>query len=124
MNKTALIGAAVVAALSCSPAIAKIPFNGTPVANASLPRIGNFTTPSNKQLYVEANRTHWYRADLASACPGLRQAKTIQIKMSPPAKLNSSSTVMANGQSCPVASVARVEGPEKNMNLLRYQAIP
>ncbi len=116
MIKTALSAFALSAALAAAPAIATpLPPGGVQVPSARLVHIRNFYAPSDSTLYVRAQGQNWYKAELAKPCFGLPTAERIKVNMKDGYTLDSNAIVQAHGERCQVASVYRVDGPDRHL---------
>ena len=114
MIKTVLSAFALSAALAAAPALATpLPPDGVQVPSANLVHIRNFYAPSDSTLYVRAQGRNWYKAELAKPCFGLPTAERIKVDMKNGYSLETGSIVQAHGERCQVASVYRVDGPDR-----------
>jgi hypothetical protein len=74
-----------------------------------MPRVQQFIG-TTRTLYVETGGD-WYRARLARSCFSLPDADRIGIAMTATDLFDGSSTVIADGERCPVAYVTPSIGP-------------
>ena len=101
-------------------ALALVATNGAAQAadrgNASIPFVGfggirNWTATDNSTVYLQASNGQWYEADLLSPCMGLPFAFGIGVDTRGSDTVDNFSSIMVDGQRCPVASVSKVAGP-------------
>jgi hypothetical protein len=107
MKTLTRLAIAALAALAIAPAAASadsIPF-------VSMNGITNWTTVGDDTLYLKARDDRWYRADLAGPCFGLPTAFAIGVRTFGDDTFDSSSSIIVDGERCPVMSVTRVAGP-------------
>lgn len=67
----------------------------------------------DKGLWIRANHKQWYYADLMFKCNGLRFANAIGFDTGPVGSFDKFSTVVVDGQRCPVTSVVKSDPPPK-----------
>jgi hypothetical protein len=114
--RTALSGIAMLAMVAGTPAIAaSLPPKGVQIAGAPLTHIRDFYAQSDKVLYVRAQNREWYKAEMAAPCWGLPQSDHLKIDMTDGTTLDSNSVVREHGERCQIASVSRVDGPDRHL---------
>jgi hypothetical protein len=85
-------------------------------ARIPFPRLGgvrNFRTVGDDVVYLQDRHRNWYRATLAGACLGLPMALRIGIDSRYGDALDSNSTLIVDGERCPIHSLVRSEEPPR-----------
>jgi hypothetical protein len=108
VNTLALFFAAV-AASPAAAAPAKAPADEIPFVNFG--GILNWTANDDNSLYVESAQGNWYQVALAFPCSGLPFALRVGVDTGGFDTLDSFSSIIVDGQRCPVASVTRIASP-------------
>jgi len=88
------------------PQEARIPFVG-------FGSIRTFRTAGEDVIYLQDTRRNWYRAELTGPCPGIERALRIGVDSRPGSTLDSGSTLIVDGQRCPIHSLVRSEKPPR-----------
>ncbi len=88
------------------PAEARIPF-------VSFGSIRTFRTAGEDVIYLQDTRRNWYRAELTGPCPGIERALRIGVDSRFSSTLDNSSTLIVDGQRCPIHSLVRSEKPPR-----------
>ena len=107
MKTFAKLATAVLVALAVIPAAAaadSIPF-------VSMNGITNWTAVGDDTVYLQARDDQWYRADLAGPCFGLSTALAIGVRTFGDDSFDNNSSIIVDGQRCPVMSVTRIAAP-------------
>lgn len=107
MKSITKLTTAMLVALAILPAGASadsIPF-------VSMRGITNWTAVGDNTLYLQARDDQWYRAELAGPCFGLSSAFAIGVRTFGDDTFDDSSSIIVDGQRCPILSVTRVAGP-------------
>ncbi|HYC96015.1 MAG TPA: DUF6491 family protein [Sphingomicrobium sp.] len=107
MNYSTMRLTAALVALAAMPTAASadsIPF-------VSMNGIANWTAVGDDTVYLQARNDQWYRADLAGPCFGLPTAFAIGVRTFGDDTFDDSSSIIVDGQRCPVMSVTMVQGP-------------
>ena len=73
--------------------------------------IRNWTANGDSSLNVQAAGGQWYKVDLAGSCPELPFALRIGVDSGPTDTLDNFSTIIVDGDRCPVASVTQIAAP-------------
>lgn len=112
MKKLTIALAATLALMAATPGIAKTPDRG----DASIPFVGfggirNWTATDGDTVYLQASNNQWYQAELAGPCMGLPFAFGIGVDTRGSDRFDNFSSIIVDGQRCPVASVTKVAGP-------------
>lgn len=85
-------------------------------ARIPFPRSGgvrNFRTIGDDVVYFQDRQRNWYRAELAGACLGLPMALRIGFDTRFGAVLDNTSTLIVDGERCPIHSLVRSEEPPR-----------
>ena len=88
------------------PEEARIPF-------VSFGSIRTFRTAGEDVIYLQDTRRNWYRAELSGPCPGIERALRIGVDSRFSSTLDNSSTLLVDGQRCPIHSLVRSEKPPR-----------
>ena len=118
-----VLAAAVSAAASVSgPTMAA----AAPSGDAEIPflnfgGIQNWTANGDSSLNVQAAGGQWFKVDLAVPCRGLPYALRIGVDSGPTDTLDNFSTIIADGDRCPVASVTRIAAPSPRKASTKHQ---
>lgn len=85
-------------------------------ANASIPflnhgGIQNWRAESDHVLYVQSQAGKWYKAETIGICAGLKFATRVGFDGGPMDTFDRFSTIIVEGQRCPIQSLSRVPGP-------------
>lgn len=112
MKKLTIVIAATFALLAATPGIAQAAARD----DASIPFVGfggirNWTATDDSTVYLQASNDQWYEAELAGPCVGLPFAFGIGVDTRGSDRFDNFSSVIVDGQRCPVASVTKVAGP-------------
>ena len=104
---------AVLAALTSAWPVVAAP---APAGSGEIPFVGfggirNWTASDENTLYVQAAGGQWYEVDMAGPCWGLPDALRIGVDSGPTDTLDAFSTIVVDGNLCPVASVTRLASP-------------
>lgn len=83
---------------------ARIPFSRT---------IRNFRTFGDDVVYLQDRQRNWYRATLSGVCIGLPMALRIGFETRYGAALDNSSTLLVDGERCPIHSLVRSGEPPR-----------
>ncbi len=75
--------------------------------------IRDWQPDGERGLWIRANHRQWYYADLSFRCNGLDFVNSIGFDTGPVGSFDKFSTVLVDGQRCPVASVVKSEPPPK-----------
>ncbi len=79
--------------------------------------IRSFRTAGEDVIYLQDRRRNWYRAELNGPCIGIERALRIGVDSRYSATLDSSSTLIVDGERCPIQSlVASAEPPRRPRN--------
>jgi hypothetical protein len=106
----------ILAGLTAAPALAdkppirpeevRIPF-------VQFGAIRTFRTAGEDVIYLQDRRRNWYRAELNGPCPGIERALRIGVDSRYSATLDNSSTLLVDGQRCPIQSLVRSAEPPR-----------
>lgn len=112
MKKLTIVIAATFALLAATPGIAQAAARD----DASIPFVGfggirNWTATDDSTVYLQTSNDQWYEAELAGPCVGLPFAFGIGVDTRGSDRFDNFSSVIVDGQRCPVASVTKVAGP-------------
>lgn len=88
------------------PEEARIPF-------VSFGSIRTFRTAGEDVIYLQDTRRNWYRAELSGPCPGIERALRIGVDSRFGSTVDSGSTLLVDGQRCPIHSLVRSEKPPR-----------
>lgn len=113
MNKLNICIAASLALLAVAPGSAQAAAHR---GDASIPFVGfggirNWTATDDSTVYLQASNDQWYEADLAGPCMGLPFAFGIGVDTRGSNTFDNFSSILVDGQRCPVTSVKKVTGP-------------
>jgi hypothetical protein len=111
----------LLAALAAAPASASAELPaprgeevGIPFANRAR-AIRTFEAPSDDLLYLQDRQRRWYRAEIGAGCFGLKWATAIGYDTRGSLSLDQFSRILVEGESCPILSLTRSEGPPKRV---------
>jgi hypothetical protein len=77
--------------------------------------IDDWRADGRQALYIKGRRNNdWYYAKLLSSCQGLPFAEAVGFKGNPPSTFDKFSTIIVDGQSCPLVSLIKSEKPPAN----------
>jgi hypothetical protein len=80
----------------------------------SQPRsIRTFEAPDDSTLYLQDRQRRWYRAELGGSCFGLRWAQVIGYDTRGGLSLDRFSSILVDGERCPIVSLTRSDGPPR-----------
>ena len=90
----------------------------TPAPQASIPFFSTATSPDwradgDKGLWLRANMPQWFYVTLNGPCSRLAAATTLGFHSSPNDEFDRFSTIVAEGELCPVQSVVKSDAPPK-----------
>ena len=88
------------------PQEARIPF-------VNFGSVRTVRTAGEDVLYLQDTRRNWYRAELTGPCPGIERALRIGVDSRFSSTLDNSSTLIVDGQRCPIHSLVRSEKPPR-----------
>ena len=88
------------------PAEARIPF-------VSFGSIRTFRTAGEDVIYLQDQRRNWYRAELTGPCPGIERALRIGVDSRFSSTVDNSTTLIVDGQRCPIHSLVRSAEPPR-----------
>ena len=75
--------------------------------------IDDWRADGREGLYIKGRRNNeWYYAKLLSSCQGLPFAEAIGFKSNPPSTFDKFSTIIVDGQPCPLVSLIKSKKPE------------
>jgi len=114
--KMLTILAATAALLSAAPGVAAPSSGDAEIPFVSHDGIQSWIAPNDNTIYLQGTHSQWYRADLMGPCTGLSFASGIGFKTGFGDTFDDSSSIIVNGQPCPVASVTKVSGPPAAQN--------
>ncbi|HEX9945907.1 MAG TPA: DUF6491 family protein [Allosphingosinicella sp.] len=77
--------------------------------------IRNFEAPDDHLLYLQDRQRRWYRAEIGAGCFGLKWAHTIGYDTRGGLSLDQFTRIIVDGESCPIVSLTRSEGPPKRV---------
>lgn len=106
----------LLAAAVAAPALAAQPAPG-PDREVSIPfvthprSIRTFEATDDHTLYLQDRQRRWYRAELGGSCFGLKFAHRIGYDTRGGLSLDRFSRILVEGDSCPIVSLTRSEGP-------------
>tara|TARA_R110000868_G_scaffold18366_7_gene80917 strand:- start:626 stop:979 length:354 start_codon:yes stop_codon:yes gene_type:complete len=75
--------------------------------------IRDWQPDGERGLWIKANHRQWYYADLMFRCTGLDFVNSIGFDTGPAGSFDKFSSVVVDGQKCPVASVVKSDPPPK-----------
>ena len=104
ITKLATAALVVLAIVPAAASADSIPF-------VSMRGITSWTAAGDDTLYLQARDDQWYRADLAGPCFGLSTAFAVGVRTFGDDTFDNFSSIIVDGQRCPVMSVTRVAGP-------------
>ncbi len=74
--------------------------------------IDDWRADGREGLYIKGRRNNeWYYAKLLSSCQGLPFAEAIGFKSNPPSIFDRFSTIIVDGQPCPLTSLVKSDKP-------------
>jgi len=85
---------------------ARIPF-------ANFGSIRTFRTAGEDVIYLQDTRRQWYRAELGGPCPGIERALRIGVDSRYSSTVDNSTTLIVDGQRCPIHSLVRSAAPPR-----------
>jgi hypothetical protein len=101
-----IVSAALAATAPAGPADAEtyIPF----------PQTGfrSWDAPDDRTLLIVDQQRRWYRVELMQACTSLPYSYQVKFESRTPGRFDRTSTVSADGQTCSVSRIVRIEAPE------------
>ena len=110
MNKTIKsIALAAMLSATWTAAAGAAPRGGDAIPFIGFGGIQNWTARDDSTLYVQSAGGQWYQVNLAQPCLGLPFALRIGVDSGPTNTLDDFSTIIADGDRCPVASVTRLD---------------
>ena len=113
MKSISRAGAALLAAaIIASPAIAS---EASKSGNAQIPFVNeggvfDWSAPNDNTLFVEGQDGEWYQATMMGACQGMSFANRIGFDTGGLDSFDRFSSVLVNGQRCPVQALIRLPG--------------
>jgi Family of unknown function (DUF6491) len=120
MNRS-MIALTVLASLGCvGPGTAadtrvSIPFHGKG-------GIDSWYAVNDSLIYLKSRSGDWYRAELAGPCSGLSFATAIGYEQEASGSFDSRSTILVDGQRCPLVKLEKSAGPTPKKKLLRKKS--
>ena len=110
------IFAATAALLVAAPGVAAPSSGDAEIPFASHDGIQSWIAPNDSTIYLQGTHDQWYRADLTGPCTGLPFASRVGFQTGFGDTFDDSSSIVVNGQPCPVTSVTKVSGPPAAQN--------
>ena len=76
-------------------------------------RVRTFRATDQDTVYIQAQRRQWYRVTTMGPCPNLPWARVIGVDTHGGSTLDRSSTLLVDGDRCPIQSVVRSGEPPR-----------